>query len=344
LKTTEGNQSLKDSMAGLLVLRMFRLFRLARAIRLLVQFKTLWMLIRGLIGSAGTIAYTFGLIVLIIYIFACMALELITKKLQESPNDEIVALVNNNFPNLQVTMLTLMQFVTVDSISSIYRPLILEDPSLILFFLPFILVVSISLMNLVTAVIVEGAIEQGQQDRDMQMRYKAHAFKKMLPSLKAMFHQLDVDGDGTVILQELLVAPDELKKQFEEVLQGDSLQELFEMIDVDDSGEVDIDEFCDGIAKLVNSDAPVEVLRILKQQKISRKQLADIRSAVGTIEAAAVDMKQWAAEVSAHLGISKAAVVPPVGENSITSVSLAAEAASVPPVKETIASSSSADC
>jgi len=279
-----GNPSLKDSMGGLLVMRMLRLFRLARALRVLVMFKTLWMLVRGLIGSAETITYTFGLILLILYIFACMALELITKKMKTDGPPEVQLLVQERFPNMMVTMLTLMQFVSMDSISSIYFPLVMYDPTLIFFFLPFILVVSISLMNLVTAVIVEGAIEQGKQDREAQSRYKMHAFNKILPSLRALFHDCDVDQNGTVTLKELNDAPEELRKKLEEVMQADSLTELFEMVDVDESGEVDIDEFCDGIAKIVNSDSPVELIRILKHLSILRKSVHEIQACTRRLE------------------------------------------------------------
>merc|ERR1719325_419178 len=138
-----------------------------------------------------------------------MALELITKKMRTgSPAPpELQLLVEERFPNMWVTMLTLMQFVSMGSISSIYFPLITHEPMLIVFFLPFILVVSISLMNLVTAVIVEGAIEQGKTDRDSLMRYKQYSFKKMLPRLKEMFKQMDKDGDGTLTLRELERAP-----------------------------------------------------------------------------------------------------------------------------------------
>merc|ERR1712129_263933 len=267
-----------DSMGVFLVLRMLRLFRLARIVRLLVIFKTLWMLIRGLAGSAGTIGYTFGLITVIVYVASCLCLELVTKRLQNSENEVVQTLVKDHFCNLFVTMLSLVQFATMDSMSSLYFPLVSEDPMLIILFLPFILIVSISLMNLVTAVIVEGAIEQGKQDRDSLMRYKAYSFKKMLPRLKDMFRKMDKDGDGTLTLRELERAPKKIKEDLEQYLQqSDSLIELFEMIDVDESGEVDIEEFCDGIAKLVNSEAPIELVRILKQLKVLRRDVKEIK-------------------------------------------------------------------
>lgn len=275
--STGNSDSMQDSMAGLLVMRMLRLFRLARALRFLVMFKTLWLLVSGLIGSAGTIAYTFILIMLILYIFSCMALELITKRLLNTGPTEVQLLIEERFPNLLVTMLTLLQFVSMDSISSIYFPLIIHDPFLIIFFIPFILIVSICLTNLVTAVIVEGAIEQGNHDKDAQARYKQYKFQKMLPSLKKMFQDLDLDGNGTVTLAELNASPKEMREQLEEVMKADSLAELFDMVDVDESGEVDIDEFCDGVGRIVNSESPVELLRILKHLASLRRCIRDLQ-------------------------------------------------------------------
>ena len=66
--------------------------------------------------------------------------------------------MERHFPELFVTMLSLVQFVTLDSIGSIYAPLVRKDPLLLIFFMLFILIVSIALMNLVTAVIVEGEL------------------------------------------------------------------------------------------------------------------------------------------------------------------------------------------
>merc|ERR1711879_725663 len=59
--------------------------------------------------------------------------------------------------------------------------------------------------------------------------------------------------------------------------QSDSLEELFEIIDVDESGEVDIDEFCDGVAKLVYCDAPIELVRILKQLNVLRRDVQELK-------------------------------------------------------------------
>jgi len=227
--------------------------------------------------------YTMSLIFVMIYLFGCMAIEVITKKMQDSSNPDIVALVEQNFCDLPTTMLSLLQFVSMDSISSLYFPLILEDPGLMFYFIPFILIVSISLMNLVTAVIVEGAIESGKSDREMLIRYRVCEMKRMQPELKVMFAQIDQNEDNSLTKEELRNAPAAIKVKLQSYLDSgdDPLMELFDLLDVDDSGEVDIDEFCDGIAKLVLTDAPVELIRIMKQLKMMRKEMVDILKALG---------------------------------------------------------------
>ena len=56
----------------LLVLRAFRLAKLARMIRLISQFQVLWKLVRGVLSSAGVMTHVFILFGIILYVFACM--------------------------------------------------------------------------------------------------------------------------------------------------------------------------------------------------------------------------------------------------------------------------------
>merc|ERR1712224_692638 len=84
------------------------------------------------------------------------------------------------FTNLQVAMLTLIQFVFMDSAGAIYTPLVLRDPSLLLYFVAIMLIVSISLMNLVTAVIVEGALDQARSDKEAVEAYEAERVQQLI--------------------------------------------------------------------------------------------------------------------------------------------------------------------
>jgi len=59
-------------------------------------------------------------------------------------------------------------------------------------------------------------------------------------------------------------------------MNADSLFELFEMIDGDGSGQVEVKEFVDGIGKIAVSGVQVEFLRILKQVDLCRKEIKEI--------------------------------------------------------------------
>eukprot|EP00746_Dinoflagellata_sp_MGD_P143925 gnl/MRDRNA2_/MRDRNA2_76683_c0_seq1.p1 gnl/MRDRNA2_/MRDRNA2_76683_c0~~gnl/MRDRNA2_/MRDRNA2_76683_c0_seq1.p1 ORF type:complete len:539 (+),score=72.59 gnl/MRDRNA2_/MRDRNA2_76683_c0_seq1:133-1749(+) len=274
-----------EALAPLLVLRVMRLLRLARSVRLLVQFKTLWMLVRGLLSSAGTMLYTFALMMLILYVFACLGVELITKDSVLRNDEEAGPIVEQYFSGVVVTMVTLIQFVTMDSIGAIYSPIVFKVPFLIMYFVVFLIVVSISLMNLVTAVIVEGAIEQGKQDKDVQKAYDRKRIMKLIPTIQRVFLELDQDENGTVTLDEMLEAGADTVAELHGIMATDEVAELFELLDNDGSGEVSIDEFCDGLTRLHNCDSQsIEFIRLRKLIQMAKRDTQDVSTRVGNLE------------------------------------------------------------
>ena len=81
--------------------------------------------------------------------------------------------VERYWTDLPVSMLTLIQFVNLDGIGAIYTPMVRSAPWAGLFFISFMLIVSICLMNLVTAVIVEGSFEATRMDREVEKAYSS---------------------------------------------------------------------------------------------------------------------------------------------------------------------------
>jgi len=120
-----------DQLGPVMVMRTARLARLARALRLLVKFRELWMLVRGLLLSANMMVYTMVLLCILIYMFATIAIEVITLEVDaDLRGSDYHGIVHSYFRSLPVTMLSLLQFVTMDSIGAIYRPLVEKRPFL----------------------------------------------------------------------------------------------------------------------------------------------------------------------------------------------------------------------
>jgi len=68
----------------------------------------------------------------------------------------------------------------------------------------FILVVSTALMNLITALMVENALAQAENDKEANKLHQLAKKKKMVAELHDLFQNLDKDGSGDVDLAELL--------------------------------------------------------------------------------------------------------------------------------------------
>jgi voltage-gated sodium channel len=252
-----------EVLANTMLVRMLRLTRLARAARLLVQFRVLWLLVQGLINSFLTIMWTFVIIFVLIYIFAVLGLEVMRP--DESAGEAYQEATMHFNEGIGHSMLVLVQFLTLDSIGSIYTPICVAKPYLTVYFASYILLVSVALMNLVTALMVDSALSQSHQDREAEKAWEAASRKKALPKLKAMFAELDEDGSGCLELGEIANAPDELKEQLQQIAKMEDCEELFHMLDYDSSGSIGVDEFCDGVLKASQDNKPLELLRLVRQ-------------------------------------------------------------------------------
>merc|ERR1711884_639907 len=92
----------------------------------------------------------------------------------------------------------------MDSTADVYRPLIEKEWGLLFYFVCIILVVPLVVMNLVTAVIVNDALEQALQDKEAVSLRESRHRKKMVRDLKKIFMNLDGDGSGNVTQEEIL--------------------------------------------------------------------------------------------------------------------------------------------
>lgn len=271
--------STTEVLNQVMLVRLLRLARLARALRLMVQFQTLWQLVQGLFHSIGTLFWTFLLVMLLMYIAAVTGMELI-KVDQELPVDHPYnAAASLCFRDTMDAILTLLQVFSFDSISGIYRPLVKQNVFCFVYFVLAMLILSIALMNLVTAVMVNSSLDQASQDKEAKKAWEAARKAKQMESLKKMFLELDEDGSGELSLEELLDAPESATDQLKEIAGSSDLEELFGLLDYDGGGTVGVEEFCEGVLKA--SSAPpgaMELSSLVKQcaeiLKNSREALA----------------------------------------------------------------------
>jgi len=250
---------------NLTLMRMMRLMRLARAVRLVSQFRTLWLLVNGLLHCIQTICWTFLLMAALILFFAIVGVEIINP--DPAAGIEYAEIYDLHFSTLAKTMLTLCMFISLDSIGAIYMPLTQAKPFLSIYFVSFTLIAAIALMNLVTAIMVESSMKQANNDHETRKTYQKMQRQKMIPLLQEMFVILDTDETGDLRYDELQNAPEELIETLQRFANLSDVDEIFQMLDYDGSGAIAIDEFVDGLMKCQAENKPMELIRIMKQCK-----------------------------------------------------------------------------
>jgi len=245
-----------------LLVRTLRLARLARVLRLMIKFHTLWMLVQGLVNSLLTLIWTGFTISILLYVFSVLGVELMQP--DAALSDQYNTLVEDNFSSLPVAMLTLLQGLTLDSFSAIYRPLVMERPELLLYFVPFVLIVSIALMNLVTALMVNSSLEQASSDKNLQEQEETLRRKELVTVLRRAFEELDADDSGMIDVGEMRMAPKDIQDLLYDIVGGEDPVQIFELLDLESKGRLEVDQFCDGLIRLSENQS-LENLRIMRQ-------------------------------------------------------------------------------
>jgi Ca2+-binding EF-hand superfamily protein len=195
----------------------------------------------------------------------------------------------------------MIQFILVDDVANVYGPVAAAKPGTLLFFLALIMFVSIALMNLVTAVIVEGAIEQAKLDREVNKAYKSAEAKKRMPIIREMFKKIDTDNSGDITLDEIVDVDEKTQEEMRKCFQMDDLVELFEIIDDDQSGTIKVDEFCDQLVHMVTTDTSMENLRVLRQLTLVRNEMSSMLTEIKEMKGTMVDTKDRVEELEESL-------------------------------------------
>merc|ERR1712222_190205 len=109
--------------------------------------------------------------------------------------------------------------------SPVYTPLIMENSLLCFYFLAFFLLGPVALMSIVTSIMVESSIRTANEDVEAKATWEKVRRKAMRPRLTQIFEELDVDGSGEIDLEELLAASPEATEQITRMINMDQLKD-----------------------------------------------------------------------------------------------------------------------
>merc|ERR1711870_217212 len=105
-------------------------------------------------------------------------------------------------------MFTLFQILTLDSWSEPVRLIAKRNWVVTPLVIFCIMLLTLVLANLVTAVIVNNAFSRAQQDQQMAVQQKREEAKREITDLTSIFDEMDEDGSGTLSREEYFQAVD----------------------------------------------------------------------------------------------------------------------------------------
>jgi len=230
----------------LAIVRILRITRIVRLVRIIKMFTELWLLCMGLVNSVAALGWTLVLMSVLIYGFAIVLTLTVGK---ECTSAVFIDWTNCEayYGNLPRSMYTLFEIMTLDL--SGLRPVVTSSPATILLMMVFITVAAFGLMNIIMGVIVEKVLESSNANEEKLQKERLEKQKMELELLGELFEEADLDGSGKVSLDEFLDAceRDDVQALFADVGMPVSRRRLatrlFEVLDADSRGEMDVKTF-----------------------------------------------------------------------------------------------------
>ncbi len=143
------NSQANENFQIIKVLKTLRALRAIRVLRMLTMFGDLWRIVQMFFFSLKPLLTTVFFIIIIIFLFAMFSIVLIGRT-DIGEGDPEAEKQRNRFRTTSEAMLALMQIMTLDDWAKITMPLMRAEYWLYAWFLMYISVSALSLMNMVT--------------------------------------------------------------------------------------------------------------------------------------------------------------------------------------------------
>ncbi|CAE7230238.1 Cacna1c [Symbiodinium pilosum] len=268
-------------------IRVVRALRGFRVIRFLRYVSALRGLIFSIVSTMGSLMWTMVLLVLVFYSFGVIFTQIISdhcrlETIQATGDENAVpycsdADARRYFPHVAETMLSLLMAISAGvSWQELMDPL-RRVSNLALILMVFYIVITIfAVLNVVTGVFCHTAIESAQADKEIAVMVQMEKEAAHVRGLKLMFTEMDSDGSNMVSVDELKAALNTMKlASFLESMEISTkdVWTLFRIIDNDQSGLIDLEEFVQGCMQLHGPAKSIHIAKMSHENKITRQAI-----------------------------------------------------------------------
>eukprot|EP00746_Dinoflagellata_sp_MGD_P149440 gnl/MRDRNA2_/MRDRNA2_81461_c0_seq1.p1 gnl/MRDRNA2_/MRDRNA2_81461_c0~~gnl/MRDRNA2_/MRDRNA2_81461_c0_seq1.p1 ORF type:complete len:835 (+),score=123.77 gnl/MRDRNA2_/MRDRNA2_81461_c0_seq1:104-2608(+) len=263
-------------LKALQALKMLRVLRAVRVLRMAKFFNDLWFVVQSFFRCLRPLFWIMVFVFLFLFMFAILTINFIGKN---KTFDHVVyedgMTVKDRWSSTFRAMMTLFQIATLDEWHAILEPLFANGAWTYVFFIFYIAIAALALMNLVTAVVVDTSVRRTREENhaELQKQIFEQRVNSLVTDLQDLFESCDTDGSGMMEIEEFIQGAAEvplLKKLCKMIgLEGKAdMEELFKLM----SGEEDqlnIEDFVDSVTKIsqaANDRVAVAVIRTARSR------------------------------------------------------------------------------
>ena len=246
-----------------------------------------------------TLCYTIGLILT----QACA--DFFAEDVDRSYMDDYAEL-QSHFGSLDSSMLSLFEAVSSGTDWGDYVTFLNPLPWIYTFvFLTFIFVGIFAILNVVTGVFVQGALDNAQSDRAACARKTRKLRDTYLLEMRQFFQDLDADGSGYITQDEFHDALcDGSTRDFFDAygFEFQDMDLLFALLDREANGRVSCEDFLKGCMKLRGGARSLEMTVVLFQNKWLMHSVGRLAQCISKCHALADGFSDWAGCFSEPVG------------------------------------------
>eukprot|EP00811_Abedinium_folium_P034077 NODE_6990_length_1618_cov_13.592220.p1 GENE.NODE_6990_length_1618_cov_13.592220~~NODE_6990_length_1618_cov_13.592220.p1 ORF type:complete len:403 (-),score=113.50 NODE_6990_length_1618_cov_13.592220:248-1456(-) len=262
---------------NLSVLRIFRIFRLVRLMKVIRKVKLLQSLnsmIYGIINCFAPLFWALCILLLIMYSFSVFFMSVIVNWLSElvpGSEDAVVDEIQAKYGNMYKMLCLLFEAISGgNDWAGLASELKYIGEAYYMFFMVYVLFVTIGVLNIVTGFFVDGALQTSAETREEMMMLELAEKSKTMQIIREMFAVLDSDSSGWVTMDELephLNDP-EICGYFSHLgIEASEVKALFGLFDFRETGKVDIQVFVEGCMQCSRSTRSIDICRLSYQNE-----------------------------------------------------------------------------
>lgn len=279
------NSSNYSFMRLLRILRLIRVVRLVRIVRIIGELRTL---VTSIISSLKSLSWTIVLLIVMMYMVGIYFAQLISDHGRHDP------ILCEYFGSLGKSLLTLFEAFTGGVDWHILADALLKSihPFCAVLFALYIAFAVLAVLNVVTGVFVESALAVTRHDKDVDL----------VNHLREVFAKTDHDGNGMLEWEEFEkhIEDSQMDVLFKAVdLDRSEARGLFELIDIENKGEISREDFIMGCLRLKGGAKALDLATLMYDNKRLANMLEEHMSVVET----------FINEVNPHSGCSYSTVL-----------------------------------